>query len=267
MSVLYCSLCTHMITTEQLKELRDATGISVMQCKKALEEAAGDMEKALMILKKKSSDVAAKKADREVSNGSVIIEKGDGKVAVVALWCETDFVAANSDFIDAAKVIAREALSNGVESAQSISQEIINSLIQKIGENIKLGSVEIVSGSMLGTYVHNGKSGVIVSLTGGTEELAKDIALHVAAMKPEYLKKDDVPADMIEKAREMFQKEVDESGKPDEIKAKMLQGKIDTYFKEQTLLEQSFVKNPDITVGTLAKQAGATIESYKRFTI
>lgn len=255
------------ITTEQLKELRDATGISVMQCKKALEEAGGDMEKALMILKKKSSDVAAKKADREVSNGTVVIEKGAGKAAVVALWCETDFVAANSDFLGAANAIAHDALANGIESAQAMSTEIINGLIQKIGENIKLGSVEVIEGGVLGAYVHNGKSGVVVSLEGGTEELARDIALHVAAMKPEYLKKDDVPADMIGKAREMFQKEVDESGKSDEIKAKMLQGKIDTYFKEQTLLDQSFVKNPDMTVGTLAKNGGATVLSYKRFTI
>jgi elongation factor Ts len=256
-----------IITTEQLKELRDATGISVMQCKKALEEAEGSMEKALMILKKKSSDIAAKKADREVSNGSIVIKKADGKVAVVTLLCETDFVSQNDEFMAVANTIADEALKNGAESAKTTSTDMINSIIQKVGENIKLENVEILTGSTLGAYVHNGKAGVVVSLTGGTEELARDIALHVAAMKPEYLKKDDVPAEKLALARELFEKEVNESDKPADIKAKMLQGKIDTYFKEQTLLDQPFVKNPDMTIGTLVKNAGASIDSFKRYTI
>ena len=256
-----------IITTEQLKELRDATGISVMQCKKALEEAEGNMEKALMILKKKSSDIAAKKADREVSNGSIVIKKADGKAVVVTLLCETDFVSQNDEFMAVANTIADEALKNGAESAKTASTELINSIIQKVGENIKLENVEIITGTTLGAYVHNGKSGVVVSLTGGTEDLARDIALHVAAMKPEYLKKDDVPAEKLALARELFEKEVNESDKPEDIKAKMLQGKIDTYFKEQTLLDQSFVKNPDMTIGTLVKNAGASIDSFKRYTI
>ena len=132
---------------------------------------------------------------------------------------------------------------------------------------MKLETVEVITGATLGAYVHNGKAGVVVSLTGGTEELARDIALHVAAMKPEYLKKDDVPAEKLAMAKELFEKEVNESDKPADIKMKMLQGKIDTYFKEQTLLDQPFVKNPDMTVGTLAKNASATIESFKRYTI
>src|SRR3989338_2747961 len=182
-----------MITTQQLKELRDATGISVMQCKKALEEAGGDMEKALMILKKKSSDVAAKKADRDVADGVVVIKKDGNRAVIVVLRCETDFVAKNDDFLATINTLADTALASGVQKAEEASSELINTLIQKIGENIKLGEIEVIEGNILGAYVHNGKSAVVVNLSGGDETLAKDIALHVAAMKPEYLKKDDIP--------------------------------------------------------------------------
>lgn len=256
-----------MITTEQLKELRDATGISVMQCKKALEEANGDMEKALMILKKKSSDVAAKKADRDVAEGSIIIKTSEGKAVAVVLKCETDFVAKNEDFLRVANTLAEKALAEGKEAAEGMAKELIDGLIQKIGENIKLGEIEMIEGSILGSYVHNGKSGVIVSMAGGNEELAKDIALHVAAMKPEYLTKEEIPAEKVNLARELFAEEVNASDKPEEIKAKMLQGKIDSYFKDQTLLDQPFVKNPDLTIGALVAQSNATIELFKRFTI
>lgn len=256
-----------MITTEQLKELRDATGISVMQCKKALEEANGNMEKALMILKKKSSDIAAKKADRDVAEGSVVIKTNGNRVAVVVLRCETDFVAKNEDFMVVANTLADKALSEGKEVAETSAKELVDGLIQKIGENVKLSEIEVIEGNTIGSYIHNGKSGVIVSLIGGTQELAKDVALHIAAMKPEYLKQEDIPADKIALARELFTEEVNASDKPEEIKAKMLQGKIDSYFKEQTLLDQPFVKNPDLTIGKLVTQAGATIELFKRFTI
>ena len=257
----------YMITTEQLKELRDSTGISVMQCKKALEEAEGNMEKALMLLKKKSGDIAAKKADRDVAEGSIVIKKEGNRAAVVMLRCETDFVAKNEDFMSVANKLADMVLADGKESTEAAAPELINSLIQKIGENVKLGDIEIIEGNTLGSYVHNGKSGVIVSLSGGNEELARDIALHIAAMKPEYLKKEDIPQEKIDLARELFEKEVNESDKPEDIKAKMLQGKIDSYFKEITLLDQQFVKNPDLTIGTLASQGGATIELFSRFTI
>jgi elongation factor Ts len=256
-----------MITTEQIKELRDATGVSVMQCKKALEESAGDMEKALMILKKKSSEIAAKKSDREASEGFIVVKKGADKAVILELNCETDFVAKNSDFMDLANALADKALTLGVESMSAESEGMISPVIQKIGENIKLGRVESVSGSVLGSYIHDGKSGVLVSLEGGDEVLAKDIAMHIAAMKPEYMSKEEVPAETIEKAKELFQKEVEESNKPEEIKQKMLEGKISSYFKEQSLLDQAFIKNPDMTISALLSKAGAKIVKYVRISI
>ncbi len=172
-----------MITTEQIKDLRDQTGVSVMQCKKALEEAGGDAEKALIILKKKSGDIAAKKSDRELSGG--VIQSyihGTGSVGVlIELLCETDFVAKNQEFKD----------------------------------------------------------------------LAYDIAMHIAAMKPEFVKKEDITDEKKAKVLELFTQEVEESGKPKDMMEKIIQGKMDAYFAEQTLLQQSFVKNPDLTVSDL----------------
>ncbi len=257
-----------MITTEQIKELRDQTGVSVMQCKKALEEAGGDMEKALMVLKKKSSDIAAKKSDREAAEGVVVIKKSAGKGIILTLNCETDFVAKNSDFVDLANVLADKALADGIDAMKTASVDMINPVVQKIGENIRLGDVAELSGAVMGSYVHDGKSGVLVSLSGGDETLGKDIAMHIAAMKPEYLKKEDIPEEKRKLATEMFETEVNASDKPAEIKAKMLQGKIDTFFKEQTLLEQPFVKNPDTTINGLLQKAGnVTISNFIRYTI
>jgi elongation factor Ts len=173
------------ITTDQVKALRDQTGVSVMQCRKALEEAGGDMEKALMILKKKSSEIAAKKSDRDAADGRIAVAKNDSKAVLVELNCETDFVAQNSDFVTLAEALAQKALAEGKEAAEAAAPDMINPVIQKIGENIKLGRILEVSGGTIGSYVHNGKTAVVVSLTGGNAETAKDVAMHVAAMHPE----------------------------------------------------------------------------------
>ncbi len=251
------------ITTEMIKELRDSTGVSVMQCKKALEEAQGDMEKALMILRKKSSEIAAKKSDRETNDGLVATKTEGGKTVLLVLKCETDFVAKNEDFVALAKTLADKAIAGGKEAVEQEAAEIINPVIQKVGEKIELGEVTVYDNGVIGTYVHNGKSGVMVSLRGGTEELARDIAMHIAAMKPVYLAKSDVPEEMKQKATELFSKEVAESNKPEEIKKKMLEGKIDTYFKEQTLLDQPFIKNPDMTISALLQKAGQDVKINK----
>jgi elongation factor Ts len=256
-----------MVTIEQVKELRDQTGVSIMQCRKALEEAGGDMEKAIMIMKKKSSEVAAKKGDREALQGIIVIKNSGEKTVMLELNCETDFVAQNSDFTLLAEAIADKTLSNGVQEAETTASELINPVIQKIGENIKLGRIEMTEGGIVGSYIHNGKTGVLVKLSGGTKELAKDIAMHIAAMRPEYITKDAVPADMIEKAKEMFKEEVEKSDKPEDIKAKMLEGKLATYFKEQTLMDQAFIKNPDMTIEKLLTGAGAVFTGYTLYTI
>ncbi len=257
------------ITTEQVKELRDATGISVMQCKRALIEAEGDMKKALAILKKSSSDIALKKADRSLNSGSVMIKTENlpaqtGKKAVlVGLLCETDFVAKNEDFLNLLENLLNKTLKEGVGKMKAEAKELIDPIIQKTGENIQLGDVYEVSGEVLGIYVHNNKSGVIVSLEGGNAELAKDIAMHITAMKPEYIKEDEISEDARKTMKEVFEKEVASVDKPAEIKEKMLLGKMTTYFKEKTLMNQAFIKNGEETVGKLLEKAGAKIKEVK----
>ncbi len=255
------------ITTELVKELRDATGVSVMQCKRALEEAEGDTKKALAILKKTSSDIALKKINREVKDGGIIIKIKDKKAVLASLHCETDFVAKNEDFRTLLENIANIALLGGREKINKEVKDMIDPIIQKTGENIQLGEIYEVSGDVLGGYVHNNKSGVIVSLDGGNAELAKDIAMHITAMKPEYIKPEEITPDIRKTMIEIFQKEIASVDKPAEIKQKMLDGKINAYFKEKTLPDQFFIKNTDETVGQLLGKNKAKIKEIKRYSI
>ncbi len=254
------------ITTEQVKELRDATGISVMQCKRALEESEGNMEKALAILKKTSSDIALKKADRSLNSGSVMIKNENNKAVLVGLLCETDFVAKNEDFLNLLSKLTEKAFTESIEKMKENAKDMIDPIIQKTGENIQLGDVYEVSGGVLGNYIHNNKIGIIVSLEGGNSELAKDIAMHITAMKPEYLSALEIPEETKKTMQEIFEKEVASIDKPQEIKEKMLQGKISTYFKERTLPDQIFIKGEE-SVGKLLEKAGAKIKEVKRYSI
>jgi elongation factor Ts len=262
------------ITTKLIKELRDATGISVMQCKNALEEADGDMTKALAILKKTSSDIALKKAGRNAKDGRVCIKTENlpaGKVGkksiLVALHCETDFVSKNEDFVNLLCDLTNKALKEGIEKMKEEASDMINHIIQKTGEKIELGDIYKVEGNVLGNYIHNNKIGVIVSLEGGNEELAKDIAMHVTAMRPEYIFKDEITEDVKNTINEIFQKEVANIDKPEEIKKKMLEGKIATYFKEKTLLDQAFIKNSEETISQLLDRNKAKIKEVKVYSI
>lgn len=254
---------TIKINAELVKELRDATGVSVMQCKNALEEAEGDMEKALIILKKKSSSIAMKKADRNAKDGVIVVKETDGKALLLMLHTETDFVAKNVDFTTLASNLADLALKEGVEAMKAKSLDMINEIVQKVGEKIELGKIEEIGGSVIGTYIHNNKSAVVVALSGGTKELAKDIAMHIAAMKPMFTTKEQITEEDKKKVIEVFEKEVSESDKPEDIKKKMLEGKISTYFKELTLMDQSFIKNPDLTIAKLLETNNAKLESFK----
>jgi elongation factor Ts len=255
-------MSTIKITAEQVKELREATGVSVMQCKNALEEAGGDMEKALIILKKKSSSIAMKKADRNAKDGIVVVKENGDKTLLLMLHTETDFVSKNADFVNLANKLADMAIKDGIEEMKSKSLDMINEIVQKVGEKIELGKVEELTGPIIGNYVHNNKSAVIVSLASGTKELARDLAMHIAAMKPAFTKAEDITEEDKKKVVEVFEKEVAESNKPEDLKKKMLEGKISTYFKEQTLMDQMFIKNPDITVGALLKNNNAVLVSY-----
>jgi len=258
---------TTQITTELIKELRDATGISVMQCKNALTEAEGDMKKALAILKKTSSDIALKKADRNAKDGAVIIKSSNNKIALVTLRCETDFVSKNEDFTSLLSKLSEIAFTDGIEKMKSAAKDMIDPIIQKTGENIQLDEAYIVEGAILGSYVHNNKSAVIVSLEGGSVELAKDIAMHITAMKPEYINENEISEETKTTMIEIFQKEISAIDKPEEIKKKMLEGKIGTYFKEKTLLNQPFIKNGDETIGQLLEKSKAKIKEVKRYSI
>ncbi|MBU0999053.1 translation elongation factor Ts [Patescibacteria group bacterium] len=255
------------ITIEQVKELRDLTGVSVMQCKHALIEAEGDMKKALAILKKTSSDIALKKVNREVKDGRISIKIKNNKAIMVSLHCETDFVAKNEDFITLLEALLEKAFKEGMEKMKAEAKEMIDPLIQKTGENIQLGDAYEVSGEVLGTYVHNNKSGVIVSLADGNSELAKDIAMHITAMKPEYISEEEISEDAKKTMREVFEKEIAGVDKPIEIKEKMLLGKMTTYFKEKTLVNQAFIKNPDETIGGLLEKTKAKIKEVKIYSI
>ncbi len=251
------------ISIDQVKKLRDQTGVSIMQCRKALEEAGGDMEKATIILKKKSGDIAAKKSDRSAQDGIIAFKQVEGKAVAVVLNCETDFVAKNDEFIALANTIADSALTNGEQAARDQAATSVSELVQKIGENIQLGTITIVEGPIVGGYIHNAKAGAIVALSAGTPELAKDVAMHGSAMKPAFVTGADVPTDARAKAEELFKEEVAASGKPADIQAKMLEGKLNTYFKEQTLVDQMFIKDPSLTIDAYLKKNGATLVAYK----
>jgi elongation factor Ts len=186
---------------------------------------------------------------------------------MLALNCETDFVSRNDDFTSLLANLSDKAIAEGVEKMKEGSKEMIDQIIQKTGENIQLGYVELVEGDVVGNYVHNGKSAVVVSLEGGNVDLAKNIAMHIAAMKPEYLTADEISEESKNTMLEIFQKEVANVDKPEEIKKKMLDGKINTYFKEKTLLEQPFIKNPEDTISKLLEKSKAKIKEVKRYSI
>jgi len=251
------------ITIDLIKDLRDKTGVSVMQCKNALEEAEGDMEKALIILKNKSSSIAMKKANRNAKDGLIIVREDDQKTILLALHSETDFVAKNSDFVNLANKLADIAIKDGIGAVKNQSTGMINEIIQKVGEKIELGEISEIKGNIIGSYVHSGgKIAAIVVLSSGTKELARDIAMHITAMKPVYKTKDDITDEDKARVTEVYKKEVETSDKPQEIKDKMLEGKISSYFKELTLMNQMFIKNPDLSIEKMLKENNAQLESY-----
>jgi elongation factor Ts len=256
------------ITTEQVKELRDKTSVSVMQCRKALEEAEGDMEKAMIILQKKGAEIADKKSDRDASDGLVIVRTDGKRALTLVMNCETDFVAKNDDFIKAANTLADIAWKDGEATAREQAPALINDVVLKIGENIKLGDISEVTGDVVGAYTHHtGKTATVVVLTGGTPEVAKDIAMHTAAMKPRFVRSSEISDADKAQVMEALKSEMESIDKPAEMKEKIMEGKIAAYFKEQTLLDQPFFKTPEKTIEQYAQGAGATVESFVTYTV
>ncbi|KZY98249.1 MULTISPECIES: translation elongation factor Ts [Thalassolituus] len=260
------------VSAAQVKELRERTGLGMMECKKALTAAGGDIDQAIEDLRKNSGLKAAKKADRTAAEGKLRVVVGEGNAVIVEINSETDFAAGDANFAAFAdKVVAKLAETKEVDVAALMAGELEDAreaLVQKIGENITVRRPAIVEADTVGAYVHsNGKIACIVALNGGNEELAKDIAMHVTASNPRVVRGEDMPADVLEKEKEIIKAQPDMAGKPDEIVEKMMGGRIKKFLKENSLLEQPFVKNPDLTVGQLAKEGGAEVISFLRMEV
>ncbi|MEM1153516.1 MAG: translation elongation factor Ts [Pseudomonadota bacterium] len=259
-----------------VKELRERTGLGLMECKKALAACKGDVEAAIEELRKSSGMKAAKKAGRTAADGVVAVRTAeDGSYAVVAeVNSETDFVARDAGFlafVDQVMKAAFEQRQTDVAELMAGELEVAReALVQKIGENISVRRVEIVSADdgVVGTYVHgNNRIAVLVSLTGGDGDLAKDVAMHVAAVNPQVVSPEDMPEDVISKEKEIYTAQAAETGKPPEIIEKMIGGRIKKFLAENSLLEQPFVKDPDVTVGKLVAKANAGVAGFVRFEV
>ncbi|GFZ76944.1 elongation factor Ts [Pseudohongiella nitratireducens] len=262
------------ITAGMVKELRERTGLGMMDCKKALVEAGGDMETAIEDLRKASGLKAAKKAGRTAAEGVVLTKVAeDGSyAAVLEVNSETDFVARDDNFMAFANKTMDSVFSQKESDIAKLLEAGLETereaLVQKIGENINLRRAEILEGDVVDGYVHsNNRIAVLVALKGGNADLARDVAMHIAAVNPMVIRGEDVPKDALDKEREIFTAQAQESGKPAEIIEKMIEGRIRKYVAEITLVEQPFVKDPDTKVGALLKNAGAEVVSFVRYEV
>jgi len=261
------------VSASMVKELRERTSLGMMECKKALKEADGDIELAIENLRKASGLKAAKKADRTAAEGVVVTRIADDNSygLVVEVNSETDFAARDEGFLAFVNMVADKAFADKqTDVAVLMSGELENAreaLVQKIGENIGVRRVEVLEGDVVDAYTHsNNRIAVLVQVTANNE-LAKDIAMHVAAVNPQVVNPADMPADMVAKEEDIIKAQPDMAGKPAEIVEKMMGGRIKKFLKENSLVEQSFVKNPEVTVGQLAKESSAEVKSFIRFEV
>lgn len=252
------------ITLDQIKSLREKTGVSTMACKKALEEANGNEEEAITILRKKGESKAAERAGRSTSNGVVAIAKEDGKMAMVALACETDFVAKNEDFVKAAKNLAEKLLKEGEDTDTS---DVVSDLTVALGEKIAVPHKVVVEGKNIGSYVHlNNKIGVLIKLDGNGEENAgNEVAMHIAAMNPKNVSPEDVSEEAVTKEKSIWIEQLKQEGKPEEIIGRIMMGKEKKFREESALLTQPFVKNPEMLIKDVL--SGFTVDNFWRFEI
>jgi elongation factor Ts len=259
-----------------VKELRERTGLGLLECKKALAAADGDVEKAIEELRKSSGMKAAKKAGRTAADGIVATRLADdGSYGVVVeVNSETDFVARDSNFLGFVdKVLDAAFTARQVDVAalmEGALEEDRQALVQKIGENIGVRRIELVEAGdgVVGAYVHGNKRiAVLVELNGGDQDLAKDVAMHVAAVNPRVVSPDDMPEEVVSAEKAIYTAQAAESGKPAEIIEKMIGGRIRKFLAENSLVEQPFVKDPDVTVGKLVAAAGASVASFVRFEV
>jgi len=269
------------ITAAMVKELRERTGAGMMECKKALTTAEGDMEKAIEDMRKSGAAKADKKAGRVAAEGLIVTAVSDdnAQVAIVEVNCETDFVAKDANFVDFTALVADAVITGKPDSVEALMatatgegstlEEARQNLVAKIGENIQVRRFQImdVAGGTVGSYLHGARIGVIVDMKGGDADLAKDVAMHIAASKPACVSEKDVPPEMVEKEKEILIAQAESSGKPREIIEKMIEGRLRKYLAEITLVGQPFVKDPDTTVGKLLDNASAEVLDFTRFEV
>jgi len=264
------------ITAAQVKELRERTGAGMMDCKKALTETNGDIELAIDNMRKSGLAKAAKKAGRIAAEGVILSKCEDGVAVLVELNCETDFVARDASFLAFGQKVIDVAFANRIEDidvlrATEIDGESVEDtrarLVAKIGENMNVRRVQMFTGDNLGVYIHGGRIGVVSNLVGGDAELAKDIAMHVAASTPQYVKPEDVPAEVVAKEKEIQIDIAVQSGKPQEIAEKMVVGRMKKFTGEVSLTGQAFVKDPSLSVAQLLKNNNADVVSFARMEV
>ena len=269
------------ITAALVKELRDRTGAGMMDCKKALVETNADLEAAIDLMRASGAAKAAKKAGRVASEGlvNVTISDDNKQAAILEVNSETDFVTKGSAFIDFVDSLGRLALKNKPESVESFLGQKLDSgetvdearenIIAKIGENISVRRVQIISTEtgVLGAYKHGDRIAVLTVLASQDSALAKDVAMHIAASRPECISEDQLSEELLEREKAIFIEQARESGKPDNIIEKMIVGRMKKFVNEVTLYGQSFVKDPDVTVGELVKSNNSKVESFVRYEV
>ena len=258
------------VSASMVKELRERTGLGMMDCKKALVDSDGDMEAAIENLRKSSGMKAAKKAGRIASDGLLSIKVKSGIGVIVEVNCETDFAARDDNFVAFVKTVTDKVFDLREANIEALGLETEReNLVQKIGENISIRRAQVFKdeGTVV-EYLHtNGRIGVMLSMEGGSEDLGKDVAMHIAAMNPTVVSSEDAPADLVAKEREIYTAQAQGSGKPPEIVEKMIDGRIRKYLAEISLLEQAFVKDGDTKIGALLKNAGATVNRFVRYEV
>ena len=256
------------ITAAMVKELRERTGAGMMDCKKALQEAEGDMELAIENMRKSGQAKAAKKAGNIAAEGTILIKEANGVAALVEVNCQTDFVAKDENFLGFANEVADAAVASKakVEELQAQFEEKRIALVAKIGENINVRRVEYIEGAALASYRHGSTIGVVVAGEGDAESL-KHIAMHVAASKPEFINPEDVPAEVVEKEKAIQIDIAMNEGKPQEIAEKMVTGRMKKFTGEVSLTGQAFIMEPKRTVGDVLKEKGVTISGFVRLEV
>lgn len=264
------------VTAALVKELRERTGAGMMDCKKALEETGGDIEAAIDAMRKSGLAKAAKKAGRIAAEGVVLARVGNGTGIAIEFNCETDFVARDANFLAFANSVADLAFAQKLTSVEAILAADLNgssvedtraTLVAKIGENINVRRIAIVEGDVIGQYIHSGRIGVLAVLEGGNEDIAKDVAMHIAANNPGYVNPEDVSADVVERERQIQIDIAVNSGKPKEIAEKMVAGRMSKFTGEVSLTGQPFVKDPAVSTGEYLKQNGAKAVSFIRLEV